>query len=137
MTQLFQLFDQVIRQFGGQPWLSPVLGAIGVLLVFLILFTTRDILLRTQSLIAQLLSILLVALLPGAGFLLYLLLRPARTVMQRQTDAMVRELHDHVFVPSDEPEGSQEEAVVMDHVLETEEVSETKKSTKSQAPRTK
>lgn len=97
MSTFLQLFDQLMKPFNGQPWLAPMLGIAGAALVFFIFFTTRDILLRTRSLIAQLLCILLVALLPGVGFLLYLILRPARTVLQRETDRMVRELHGHVF----------------------------------------
>lgn len=97
MSAFLQMFDQLIKPFGGQPWLAPVLGMIGIVLVFLIFFTTRDILLRTHSLLGQLLCILLVALLPGVGFLLYLIVRPARTILQRETDHMVRELHGHVF----------------------------------------
>ncbi len=68
------------------------LTTISVLFVFLILYTTRDILLRSRSLTAQIASVLLVSLLPLVGFLLYLLLRPARTISERALDADIREL---------------------------------------------
>ncbi|HLD71281.1 MAG TPA: PLD nuclease N-terminal domain-containing protein [Candidatus Peribacteraceae bacterium] len=66
--------------------------AIAVLDVFFILFTTRDIILRTHSFVYQLVCILLVAFLPFIGFFLYLLIRPSRTNMQRETDRMLREV---------------------------------------------
>ncbi len=69
-----------------------LLIALAVVDVFLVFFTTRDILLRSASLWFQLFSILLVALLPAVGFFLYLLIRPARTTKQRQMEAMLLEL---------------------------------------------
>lgn len=62
------------------------------LLVFLVFFATRDILRRTQSLLYQLSCILLVAALPGIGFLLYLLLRPATTLQEREVLQTLRAL---------------------------------------------
>ena len=53
-------------------------------LVFLVFFTTRDILHRTRSFLYQISCILLVAALPFAGFLLYLLIRPSETVKERE-----------------------------------------------------
>jgi len=69
-----------------------LLAGFGSLFLFLLLFTLRDILLRTRSFAYQLFSIAIVALLPGLGFLLYLLLRPARTIREREMEAMVRSL---------------------------------------------
>ena len=66
--------------------------AVAVLDVFFILFATRDIILRTHSFMYQLLCILLVAFLPFIGFLLYLLIRPPRTIAQRETDALLRSI---------------------------------------------
>lgn len=66
--------------------------ALAVVAVFLICFTTRDILLRTRSFLYQAVSILLVALLPIVGFFLYLLIRPARTVKERETEQMLRQI---------------------------------------------
>jgi len=49
---------------------------LALIAVYLVCFTTRDILLRTDSFLYQLLCVLLVALLPILGFFLYLLIRP-------------------------------------------------------------
>ncbi|MDB4979221.1 MAG: hypothetical protein JWM56_1407 [Candidatus Peribacteria bacterium] len=72
---------------------TALLGA-GILAVFLIFFTTRDILLRTQSFVYQFICILLVAIVPGIGFLLYLLIRPSRTVKQKELESLVLNIHD-------------------------------------------
>ena len=68
--------------------LQLVLVVLGVLSVFLVCFTTRDILLRTRSLLFQLLCIIL-SVIPIVGFLLYLLIRPARTIKERELMAKV------------------------------------------------
>ncbi len=65
---------------------------LGLLDVFLILFVVRDIILRTKSFGYQLLAILLAALLPFVGFLLYLLIRPARTVKERDVEVLLKRL---------------------------------------------
>ncbi len=64
------------------------LGLLGIacILVFLVLFATRDILLRSDSFVYQLLCVVIVAALPGVGFLLYLLVRPSRTRAQRHME---------------------------------------------------
>jgi|GEM_PF-2315943 len=66
--------------------------ALGAVAVYLVCYTTRDILLRTRSFAYQLGSILLVALVPLVGFFLYLLMRPARTLKQREMERMLRKL---------------------------------------------
>ena len=66
--------------------------AVGSLAIFLVFFATRDILLRTDSFLIMFLCILLVALLPGVGFLLYLLLRPPRTLKERELEALIQQL---------------------------------------------
>jgi len=53
------------------------------IVVFLVLFTTRDILLRTHSFLLQAFCILLTAVLPIAGFFIYVLIRPSRTIAER------------------------------------------------------
>jgi hypothetical protein len=58
-------------------------------LVFLVLFTTRDILMRTNSFLYQIACILLVALLPVVGFLMYVLIRPSRTLAERAMHANI------------------------------------------------
>lgn len=87
-----------------QPWLvflanDPALRMLqcgmlllGLAVIFLVFFTTRDILLRTHSFLYMFFSILLVAALPVAGFLLYLLIRPPRTLKEREMEDMLREL---------------------------------------------
>jgi hypothetical protein len=97
------MIPPVFQQF-LEPWLliladDPMLRALqggllflGAIVVFLVFYATRDILLRTRSFPAMLGSIVLVACLPILGFLLYLLLRPARTIMQRETDRRIEEI---------------------------------------------
>lgn len=53
------------------------------IVVFFVLFATRDILLRTNSFLLQMFCILLVALLPILGFFLYLLVRPSQTLAEK------------------------------------------------------
>ena len=72
--------------------LQIVMTASACMLVFLILFTLRDVLLRTRSFLYQIVCILLVAGLPFVGFLLYLLIRPARTLREREVYSMLQEL---------------------------------------------
>lgn len=102
-TQWFSLFsdDPAVRIFQ----ISLVVG--GSILVFLVFFTLRDILLRTHSFLYQVISIALVALFPGLGFLLYLLIRPPRTLKQRETEAMLRQLLEDKVLPH--PTEGQEE----------------------------
>lgn len=63
----------------------------GVIAVFLVFYTTRDILLRSNSFLYMFVSILLVAALPLVGFFLYLLIRPARTLKEKQFQKMVED----------------------------------------------
>lgn len=65
---------------------------LGFIVIFLVFFATRDILLRTHSFWYMAFSIVLVALLPVVGFLLYLLLRPARTIKERELEALLLQL---------------------------------------------
>ncbi len=62
----------------------------GVIAVFLVFYTTRDILLRTSSFLYMFLCILLVAFIPVIGFFVYLLIRPARTIKERELEQAVR-----------------------------------------------
>lgn len=66
--------------------------AVSTVLIYIVFFTTRDILFRTNSLLYQFASILLVAVLPVVGFLLYLLMRPARTIKERELEMLLRQL---------------------------------------------
>lgn len=58
-------------------------------LVYFLFFAMRDIFLRTHSSLYQIACILLVALLPVVGFLLYFLIRPARTIKEREMEQML------------------------------------------------
>lgn len=92
-----------LQQF-AQPWLvfmaeDPALRLLqggmlllGLVVIFLVFFTTRDILLRTHSFLYMFLSIVLAAALPVIGFCLYLLIRPARTIKEREMEMMLVEL---------------------------------------------
>lgn len=78
------------------PSLFPALDANQVIiyvsaffLVYFLFFTMRDIFLRTHSSLYQIACILLVGLLPVIGFLLYFLIRPARTVKERELEALL------------------------------------------------
>ena len=68
-----------------------LLGTAGVA-IYLVFFTTRDILLRSRSFVYQILCILLVAVLPVIGFFLYLLVRPATTVRGREMERMLKKI---------------------------------------------
>lgn len=92
-----------LRQF-FEPWLlfladDPALRLLqcamlltGLCIIFLVFYTTRDILLRTHSFWYMFVSIVAVAGLPVAGFLLYLLFRPSRTIKEREMEEMLAEL---------------------------------------------
>jgi hypothetical protein len=103
--------------------------AFAVVAVFLLCFTTRDIILRTRSFLLQAFSILLVAVLPVIGFFLYLLIRPARTIRQRETDAAVARIlafteESEVVVEEvdvEETEDAEEAEELMEDTEETKE----------------
>jgi hypothetical protein len=89
------LVEPWLTFFSADPILRSLQGGLlllGSLVIFLIFFTLRDVLLRTESLIYQLFCLLLVTVLPGVGFLLYVLIRPARTLRERETEKMLKEL---------------------------------------------
>jgi hypothetical protein len=97
-------FSLIINDFPMQWFLSVLtenpairamqIGLLGAALlsVYLVFFVTRDILLRTRVFWYQVSCIMLSALLPFFGFFLYLLIRPASTVRQREMEAMVKKL---------------------------------------------
>lgn len=64
----------------------------GAILIFFVLFATRDILLRTHSFLYQIVCILIVAALPVLGFLLYLLIRPSTTCRERTLDETIAQI---------------------------------------------
>lgn len=90
--------------FTDDPGLRVMQGGVILLasvLIFLIFYTTRDILLRTSSLLYQLACIIMVAIFPIVGFLAYLLIRPARTVKQREMEQMLKEVLSSRFETSE------------------------------------
>ena len=92
---MVSFFQQWLVFFSDNPAIVALQAGVlflGVLVIFLVFFTTRDILLRTRSLIYQLLCIVLVAALPIVGFFLYLLIRPARTVKERAMEEMLEKI---------------------------------------------
>lgn len=72
---------------------------LGVVVLFLLFFALRDILLRTRSFWYQFICIVIVTLFPVIGFLVYLLIRPARTIKERELESMLLTL-----VANDAPE---------------------------------
>jgi membrane-bound ClpP family serine protease len=79
--------------------LQIVLLILGVLAAFLVFFTTRDVLLRSKSFVFQLFSIVLVAIVPLFGFLLYILIRPSRTLKERELEHMLQRLLERQSPP--------------------------------------
>ncbi len=63
--------------------------AISFFLVYFLFFVMRDVFLRTHSSLYQIACILIVALLPVIGFLLYFLIRPARTIKEREMERLL------------------------------------------------
>ena len=61
----------------------------GLFDVFLLFWTLRDVLTRSQSLLFQMCALLMVFALPFAGLLLYLLIRPSSTLRERAVAQMV------------------------------------------------
>jgi hypothetical protein len=82
--------DPVI--FAFQIGLASLTGS----LIFLVFWTTRDILLRSNSFLIQVGAIAIVALLPIAGFLLYILVRPPRTLVERDMATRIAEVSERL-----------------------------------------
>ncbi len=86
------MYSQVVAANPMLATMQVSMAAVGCLLVYLVLFTTRDILLRSHSFLYQLSAIVLVALLPVVGFLLYLLIRPPTTCFERRLERELKEV---------------------------------------------
>ena len=86
---MFSTFGQFLLDNPGLRALQGVLIFIAIVTLFFLFFTLRDVLLRTRSFWVQFLCIVLVAVLPIFGFLIYLLVRPARTIKEREVEAML------------------------------------------------
>jgi hypothetical protein len=107
---LLQPFASFFSQDPDTAMMQAGLLFVVVMVLFFLFFTLRDIVLRTRSFVFQCVCILLVALLPGIGFLLYLLIRPARTIKEREMEAMLRAVAEGMF--GDDDEEMWEEVVV-------------------------
>lgn len=85
--------------------LSLVMGAVlAAFWVALIVWTIRDIRARSRDIFAQLLAVLLVALFPLIGLLLYLLMRPKETVAEAydralEEEALLQSLEERATCP--------------------------------------
>lgn len=93
LSSIMPVLEPWLILFADNPMLrigQVVLIVVGLLLIFLVFYTTRDIIIRTHSFIYMLVCILLVAIFPLVGFLIYILIRPARTVKQRDLDRMMQ-----------------------------------------------
>ena len=108
---LLQPFASFFSQDPDTAMMQAGLLFVVVMVLFFLFFTLRDIVLRTRSFVFQCFCILLVALLPGIGFLLYLLIRPARTIKEREMEAMLRAVAEGMY-GEDEDEELWEEVVV-------------------------
>jgi hypothetical protein len=89
------ILDALLDFLSADPLVRAVQAFLAMLatsLVFLVFYTTRDVILRSKSLLLQLTSILLVSALPVVGFLIYLLIRPERTLKQRELTSTLEEL---------------------------------------------
>lgn len=91
---LFSAWSAFLSQDPSLRLLQLLLLTGGATLIFLLFYATRDILLRTESFWYQAFCIALVAGLPFVGFLCYLLIRPARTVKQREIEALMHKILD-------------------------------------------
>jgi len=95
LTSLQSFFDPFLLFLSADPFLRMMQGGllfVGFVVIFFVFFVTRDILLRTHSFWYTAFCIVLTALLPGVGFLLYLLIRPARTIREREQEKLVQSL---------------------------------------------
>ncbi len=68
------------------------LALVVLLDVYVVFFVVRDVLLRTQNLFVQILCIVLSAVFPVVGFFVYLLVRPARTLKEREMEELLHRL---------------------------------------------
>lgn len=89
---LFLSDDPLLRLLQGAMLL------LGALVIFLVFYATRDILLRTNSFAFTFICIVLVAALPIVGFLIYMLIRPPRTLRELEIEAMLLQLTEKKVV---------------------------------------
>jgi|CXWL01.1.fsa_nt_gi branched-subunit amino acid ABC-type transport system permease component len=92
MSTLVSSLSPLTEYFMDNPGLHFAQGGLilfAALVLFLLFFALRDILLRTHSFWYQFCCIVIVTLLPVVGFLIYLLIRPTRTIKERELEAML------------------------------------------------
>ena len=86
-------------------WSIALLGAFaGALWLALIVWTFRDMRARSRDLFAQLLAAMVSAILPIAGFVIYLILRPRETLSETyerslEAEALLQEIEERPFCP--------------------------------------
>jgi len=84
---------------------AAIVGALlAALWLSLVIWTFRDMRLRSRDPFAQILAALVVALLPGAGLLIYLILRPPETLAEAyeralEEEALLREIEEGPACP--------------------------------------
>lgn len=95
LSQLQAFLDPWLLFLADDPALRLLQGGmlfLGIIVIFLVFYTTRDVLLRSQSLLFMAFSIVLVALVPVIGFLLYVLVRPSKTLAEKDLVYALEEL---------------------------------------------
>lgn len=86
MTSAWQFFDNLQTFFAGNTFDVMVQGILVYLAAFwiaLIIWVTRDIIHRTNSILFQIFSITLNIFLPVFGLIIYLIIRPSKTLWER------------------------------------------------------
>lgn len=73
-------------------FLQIVMVTSAFLIVYFVLFVTRDVIVRSQSFFFQIFCIILSSV-PLIGFLIYLLIRPSTTIFERHLAKNVADLH--------------------------------------------
>lgn len=95
MNELLLFLQPLLNLLATDPVIrSMQIGVLsgGIALVYIVFWVTKDSVNRSNSFLFILFSILLVACLPLFGFLAYLLLRPNRTLTEKQTLISLSEL---------------------------------------------
>ncbi len=112
MIDVSTMMGSFTSLFLANPYLY-ITQAVVVLLatveLFILFYTLRDVLLRSHSFLYQFFCIVIVVLLPGVGFLLYLLIRPARTRKQREQEQLLLAIAHHLLPPEEEAPAEEEQ----------------------------
>ncbi|HLD64078.1 MAG TPA: PLD nuclease N-terminal domain-containing protein [Candidatus Peribacteraceae bacterium] len=95
MSSLFEFLNGFAPFLADDPVVRMLQGSLllaGAIIIFLVFYTTRDVLLRSRSFGFMLFCIILVAALPVVGFLIYLLIRPELTLTQREMRSQIAQI---------------------------------------------